>query len=109
MRVLGIRARNFVSSGASLSHDDLINAGFDMKFLAKGLSKLDIDATGLHINVLEFVAIIMNLWMIIVMSHHHPAPVGGHIFAIFVENTSALSWLHCYASRSHQANICCLA
>jgi hypothetical protein len=30
--------------------------------------------------------------------------VGGHIFAVFADNTSALSWLR-YASRSHRPNV----
>jgi hypothetical protein len=59
-----------------------------MKFLAKGLSEPAIkNAVGLNINILEFVAIIMNLcpvWM-------SPCPCGRHIFAVFTINASALS------------------
>jgi hypothetical protein len=91
-----------------LSRADLVNAGFDMKHLEGSASEPDLDALGLHINVLEFVAIILNLWMIIVQSRRRPEPAGGHIFAVFADNTSALSWLR-YASRSHRPNVRCLA
>jgi hypothetical protein len=91
-----------------LSREDLVNTGFDMKFLAEGLSEPDVDAAGLHINVLEFIAIIMGLWLIIVLSWRCLAPVGSHIFAVFADNTSALSWLR-YASCSHCANVHSLA
>jgi hypothetical protein len=79
-----------------------------MKQLQRNSREPAIDAPGTHINVLEFVAIIINLWLIIVSSHRHPAPIGGHIFAVFADNTSALSWLR-YASRSHRPNVCRLA
>jgi hypothetical protein len=72
------------------------------------MSPPDIDAAGHHINILEFVAIIVNLWLIIVLSRSRSSPVGDHIFAVFADNTSALSWLH-YASRSHCPNVCRLA
>ena len=87
-----------------LSRTDLIAAGFDMKLLEESESEPAIDALGLHINVLEFVAIILNLWLIIILSQRHHVPVGGHIFAVFADNTSALSWLR-YASRSHRPNV----
>jgi hypothetical protein len=92
-----------------LSRSDLIHAGFQMKHLKRNARELDINEPGTHINVLEFVAIIINLWlMIVVVSRRHPAPISGHIFAVFANNTSALSWL-CYASRLHCPNVCRLA
>jgi hypothetical protein len=91
-----------------LNRDDLVHTGFDMKFLADASIEPSVDASGLHINVLEFVAIIINLWLVIVLSRRHPVPVGGHVFAVFADNTSALSWLR-YASRSHRPNVCRLA
>jgi hypothetical protein len=87
-----------------LSRSDLIHAGFQMKHLKRNAREPDIDEPGTHINVLEFVAIIVNLWLMIVVSRRHPAPIGGHIFAVFADNTSALSWLR-YASRSHRPNV----
>jgi hypothetical protein len=49
-----------------------------------------------HINILEFVAIIVNLWMLLKLidNGHRPEGVGSHIIAKFLaDNTSALSWL----------------
>ena len=80
------------------------NGFLSMKQLQTGDSEPDIDAEGHHINILEFVAIIVNIWMIIVLSRYRSPPVGGHIFAVFADNTSALSWLR-YASRSHCPNV----
>jgi hypothetical protein len=87
-----------------VSCKDLARMGFSMKELQTGLSEPDVDADGHYINILEFVAIIANIWMIIVLSRYRSHPVGGHIFTVFTDNTSALSWLR-YASRSHRPNV----
>jgi hypothetical protein len=87
-----------------LNREDLIAAEFDMKALESDQVEPEADASGTHINVLEFVAIIINLWLIIVLSRQRTDPAGGHIFAVFADNTSALSWLR-YASRSHRSNV----
>jgi hypothetical protein len=91
-----------------LNREDLIHAGFHMKLLEESAIEPAVDASGIHINVLEFVAIIINLWLVIVLSRRQQAPPGGHIFAVFADNTSALSWLR-YASRSHRPNVSRLA
>jgi hypothetical protein len=91
-----------------VSCEDLARMGFSLKRLQAGTCEPDIDAAGHHINILEFVAIIVNIWLIIVLSRSRSSPVGGHIFAVFADNTSALSWLR-YASRSHRPNVCWLA
>jgi hypothetical protein len=54
----------------------------------------------LHINILEFLALTINLWLIIRHIHIVGARPGGHIVAAFADNTSAISWLH-HAARSH--------
>jgi hypothetical protein len=51
------------------------------------------DADGLHINLLEFIAIIINIWLALSWVRSAPTPPGGHIIAILADNTSALSWL----------------
>jgi hypothetical protein len=73
-----------------LSRSDLIYAGFQMKHLKRNAWEPDINAPGTHINVLEFVAIIINLLLMIVLSCRCPAPIGGHLFAVFADNTSAV-------------------
>jgi hypothetical protein len=58
----------------------------------------------LHINLLEFIAIIINLWLALRWIRESEVPVGGHIVAILADNTSALSWLR-HASRSNSRQI----
>jgi hypothetical protein len=81
-----------------LNRDNLIHAGFHMKVLEESAIAPAVNASGIHINVLEFVAIIINLWMIIVLSRRHPAPPGGHIFAVFAGLAAFLSFLFCASS-----------
>jgi hypothetical protein len=55
---------------------------------------------GLQINILEFVAIITNIWLVIhYIKQGGPIP-GRHIIDMIANNTSALSWLR-YAAQSH--------
>ena len=79
----------------------------------------DIDPRALHINILEFLAIFIELWICvrtIVLANHAPhlhdpaaapaatCPPGGHRLIAKADNTSALSWLR-YASRTKRAPI----
>jgi len=47
--------------------DDLIATGFDMKAISEDTCKPDRSSDGEHINVLEFVTIIIELWFVIVL------------------------------------------
>lgn len=64
-----------------------------------------IDQNGVHINVLEFFAIFVELWIIVRHLHHtysrdHTSiPSGYHILLILADNSTALSWLR-YATRT---------
>jgi hypothetical protein len=86
-----------------LSRDDLTECGFDMKILEEASMEPidDADNDGLHINVLEFVALIINIWFALVSIQRLGNRVGGHVIAILADNTSALSWMR-HASRSHR-------
>jgi len=59
----------------------------------------------IHINLLEFVAIFLDLWIVIRrLAHlHHTLPSatphGGHRILALADNTSAVSWLQ-YATRT---------
>ena len=61
----------------------------------------------IHINILEFVAIIVGLWFIIrQLAREHDidpssTPAGGHRILALADNTSALSWLQ-YATRTRR-------
>lgn len=96
---------------------ELLAAGMPQQTLSNNVHNLhepEIDPQQLHINVLEFVAIIIEIWVCIrqLKSFHdepdpneeHQAPScriphGGHHLLAHADNTSALSWLK-YASRT---------
>jgi hypothetical protein len=58
----------------------------------------------LHINPLEFIAIIINVWFAIILIRTEQRREGGHHILIRADNTSALSWLK-YAARSNRPHI----
>jgi hypothetical protein len=58
-------------------------------------------APATHINVLEFVAAIINYWFVLARTTVSEEPVGGWIVGILGDNTSALSWMrHSARARS---------
>jgi hypothetical protein len=76
-----------------------------------------IDPQALHINILEFFAIFIELWICVRQIHiAHSSivvpndnmcetlPPGGHRILALADNTSALSWLR-YASRTKRAPV----
>jgi hypothetical protein len=90
-----------------LTRQDLLDHGFDMREIdcaGEAIQKpaLSDDATAsLHINVLEFVGIITNLWIAITLLRKQPERVGGHVVDVLADNTSALSWLR-HAARARR-------
>ena len=84
-----------------LFHEDLVSAGFDMKSINEDTSEPDGTSDGLHINVLEFVAMIIELWFVIAIIQRQGPYPGGYIVKLIGDNTTALSWLR-YAARSHR-------
>jgi hypothetical protein len=83
-----------------LTRNDLVQCGFDMKLVAQYASEPNHDAQGLHINLLEFVAIAINLWLSTWFIRKDPGKPGGHVLLIRADNTSALSWLR-HSARCH--------
>ena len=91
-----------------LSRDDLIRSGFDMKALAANTSEPDGSSDGLHINILEFVGMLIELWFVVIFINRSGPIPGGYIVSLIADNTSALSWFR-YASRSHRPAVRALA
>ena len=81
---------------------ELASLGFPMKWVKDNESEPSPhDNTGLHINPLEFIALIINLWMSMHFLRQHPTPPGGHILLLRADNTTALSWMrHAARARS---------
>jgi hypothetical protein len=78
---------------------DLVLLGFPMKVIDKFAEEpTDPTSEGLHINPLEFIAAIVNLWLIVkLVQALSPCPTG-YIVDLLSDNTSALSWLRVTAT-----------
>jgi hypothetical protein len=94
-----------------LTREELLAFGFDMRNIDKAGEDLLMferdcpDALrGLHINILELVAIVINTWIILKWMQQLDVPVGGWIVSLLADNTSALSWFH-FAARNHRSII----
>ena len=93
-------------------HDELVQAGFHMIAL-EPLAEQDISTSPtdgqLHINILEFFAVIISTWFCLWHIHtFEPNKVGGHILSILGDNTSALSWLR-HSTQSRTPMVRCLS
>jgi hypothetical protein len=62
------------------------------------------DPNLLHINILEMIALIINIWLALVFITQHGDIPGGHIIAMLADNTSALSWMQ-YASQTKHPTV----
>jgi hypothetical protein len=84
-----------------LTKADLESCGFNMQRIREFESEpAFFNEKGLHINLLEFVAIAINLWLAIWFIKKDPNKPGGHVLLIEADNTSALSWLR-HSARCH--------
>jgi hypothetical protein len=91
---------------------DLVLLGFLMKVIDKYAEEpLDAAGEGLHINPLEFLATIINLWLILKLIQTLPPCLMGYIIDLLSDNTSALSWL-CVTASTRDPRLqalCCFA
>jgi len=62
------------------------------------------DEKRLHINPLEFIALIINLWFVIWHIKKLGPQPGGHVILLRADNTTALSWFR-HAARCHSRPI----
>jgi len=77
-----------------LSREDLIQHGFDMKFVDRARSEpVDPASSGLHINPLEFIAALLNMWISLWIVDHSTPLDGGFVIQLNSDNTTALSWM----------------
>jgi len=91
-----------------ISNADIISLGFAPSILREQGAEFDDDSAQLHVNIGEFIAIIINLWLAMALARPHDVPPGGWIWRANADNTSALSWMR-YASRTHSPVIMALA
>jgi hypothetical protein len=89
-----------------LDWDDLLDFGFALEWLKEEATTVDSeDPDYLHINILELITLIINIWLALVFITHDGNIAGGHIIAMLADNTSALSWLQ-YASQTNHPMVC---
>ena len=91
-----------------LSNADITSLGIDPRYLRPLGAEFGDEEATLHVNIGEFIAIIINVWLAISMHRTVPVPPGGWIWHVGADNTSALSWLR-YASRTRSPVIMALA
>jgi hypothetical protein len=78
---------------------DLLKLGFKMKIIDRFAAEpLEPGSKGLHINPLEFIACIINLWLLIKLIQAAPPCLTGYIIDLWSDKTSALSWMRVAAS-----------
>ena len=97
-----------------LTREDLVACGFNMRAIdkdgedqkrwCKAHELSEEDEEMLHINPLEFIAIILDLWLGIYFIRKDPNKLGGHVIDIVADNTSALSWFR-YAARTKRTAV----
>jgi hypothetical protein len=82
-----------------VTREDLIAFGFNMKTIGPATDEpMDPAQQGLHINPLEFLAAIINLWLALkCISLGLPCSTGT-ILELLSDNTTALSWTHIAAT-----------
>jgi hypothetical protein len=82
-----------------VTREDLILFGFNMKAIGPASDKpTTSDAQGLHINPLEFLAVIINPWLALKIIHDGSSCPTGYIIDLLSDNTTALSWMHVAAT-----------
>ena len=83
-----------------VTREDLVLLGFNMKTIGpKTDEPTDPTKPGLHINPLEFLAAIVNLWLALklISLESHPCRTG-YILDLISDNTTCLSWTHVAAT-----------
>mgnify|MGYP000010815480 CR=1 FL=1 len=91
-----------------LSYADLIACGFPRAYNAPCLQATcpdDPESERAHINILEFVAIIINVWLLLRFIQTGVIPRDhDYVYSVLADNTSALSWMY-HASRSNSPQV----
>jgi hypothetical protein len=78
----------------TLDGADLLYCSFALEWLEEEATAVDTtDPDHLHINVLELIALMNNIWLTLVFITQHGNIPGGHIIAMLADNTSAMSWM----------------
>jgi len=90
---------HFLNCMWRLTKSDLEQFGIKTANMSIAQPEFEDANAALHINALEFLAIIINIWLILALLQSRTPPPGGWIILVLCDNTSAISWMR-YASRS---------
>ena len=83
---------------------DLIEYGFSMKTINSANEPSDLyNPDGVHINLLEFVGVFIDLFISIKLLLRLDTPPSGFIMELIADNTSALAWLKYAATTENQS------
>mmetsp|Transcript_4851 Transcript_4851/g.11525 ORF Transcript_4851/g.11525 Transcript_4851/m.11525 type:complete len:935 (-) Transcript_4851:1191-3995(-) len=74
-----------------IARETLEAAGFDMRPIYLPSNEPGVE--GLHINPLEYIGCLINLWLTLKCVILRGPIDGGYILALFADNTTALSWM----------------
>ena len=86
-------------------HTDLRRFGFPLRDpTATSQHPPPIEGDYLHINPLEFLALVVNIWLATVLTRTAPSRVGGYVLHALADNTTALSWLK-HAATSDNSSV----
>jgi hypothetical protein len=84
--------------------DDLLTLGFSMKAINSANEPSDLfNPEGVHINLLEFVGVVINLFIAIKLLLRLDTPPTGFVLELIADNTSALAWLKYAATTENQS------
>ena len=75
-----------------LTKEDLLFLGFSLKVTNPMTGEPKSNESGLHMNRLEFIAAIINMWILLKCVQTLPPCVAGYVIDLFSDNTSALLW-----------------
>ena len=87
-----------------IMRDDLLQFGCPMKAIETAGEPADLLQEGLHINPLEFIAIILNLWLALKLIDECSSLASGYIVTHLSDNTIAISWMRA-AGRCHDEGV----
>jgi hypothetical protein len=77
-----------------IMRDDLLFYGFPMREIDRAGEPADLtQEDGLHINPLEFIAIIINIWLALKLIATCPALATGYIINLLSDDASAIAWI----------------
>jgi hypothetical protein len=84
-----------------LTRDTLVEAGFQIREIKIASNDPALTDSFLHINPLEYLGALINLWICIKCVILLGPVDGGYILALLIDNTTAVSWMSMASRTKH--------